>query len=188
MHAQGRDYLGLFLLLAAAMALISVIIATGVGGFSALAFFWLLWPLFTAVLFLIKWAAGATERLAGLRLPGLRPGLTLAVVGLATFALVAFRTDGQRCVSQQSMTVVAAADCQNAGSQPGNAPDLWYYGGTGTRIGDSVRGGSLTAPANDGFGGDGDSTGSGSGSGGGGGGDDVGGDSSGSVGGGGDDG
>jgi len=51
------------------------------------------------------------------------------------------------------MTVVAAADCQNAGNQVGPGQDVWYYGGSGTRIGDGVQGGSLNPPADDSNGG-----------------------------------
>jgi hypothetical protein len=73
----------------------------------------------------------------------------------------------QRCVNGESMTVVAPANCEGSGTQGGAAATyVWYYGGTGTRIGDSVQGGSLTEPGAD--------DGGGSGSGGGSGGDDGG--------------
>jgi uncharacterized membrane protein YgcG len=159
------------------IALISAGIATAVGGISSMAAFWLLWPLLAAAFLLIVWVVRGAERLARIRFPGLRFVLALAVMAFATFAVVTVHNDNQRCINKQDMTVVAAAGCQNAGNQVNPGPDVWYYDGTGTQIGDSVRGGSLTPPEDEGGGG-----GSGGGSGGNSGGDD--GDDSGSSGGG----
>lgn len=181
-----RDYLIVFLIIAAIMAFTSTLIASQVGGISSMWFFWLLWPLLAGALALVMWTVRGMERLVRFRLRGLRFCLTLAVLSFATFALVKLHNDDQRCINKQNMTVVAAADCQNPGSQnPGSqvspGQDVWYYGGSGTAIGKSVQGGSLTAPADDdngggagsvGGGGDDDDSGSGSSGGGGGGGDD----------------
>jgi hypothetical protein len=68
----------------------------------------------------------------------------------------------QRCIDSMSLTVVNASNCAGSGTQGGSG-DLyvWYYGGTGTRIGDYVQGGSLTEPGTDDGGGSGSSGGSG---------------------------
>jgi uncharacterized membrane protein YgcG len=79
--------------------------------------------------------------------------------------------DEQRCVDTTVMTVTAPAFCQNEPIT--GIRYVWYYGGTGTQIGDEVDGGSTTPP----------DAGSGSGSSGGGG-DDGGIDGGGSEGGG----
>jgi len=171
-----RDYLIVFSIIAAIMAFTSTLIASQVGGISSMWFFWLLWPLLAGALALVMGTVRGMERLVRFRLPGLRFCLALAVLSFATFALVELHNDDQRCVNKQSMTVVAAADCQNPGSQVSPGQDVWYYGGSGTTVGKSAQGGSLTAPADDndgggagsvGGGGDDDDSGSGSSGGGG---------------------
>jgi len=97
-------------------------------------------------------------------------------VALTCFAMVRLISgdDDKRCVNSLTMTVVSSAACQSP-VQPVDMNPEWYYGGTGTQIGDQVDEGSLSPP------------GWGGGSGGGGGsGSDDGGDSGGDDGGGGD--
>lgn len=80
---------------------------------------------------------------------GIKVALGVAVVAIT---LVLARTspgDLKRCVSSPEMTVVSSADCRNSGSV-GQGLFVWYYGGTGTRIGSPAQGGSLTAPEDDG--------------------------------------
>jgi uncharacterized membrane protein YgcG len=91
--------------------------------------------------------------------------------------------DDKRCINGQNMTVVPSSWCQNSESQGdtggGDGGYLrvepeWYYGGTGTQIGEQVQGGSTISPAdsgNGGGGGSGDSGGDDSGGDGGDGGD-----------------
>jgi uncharacterized membrane protein YgcG len=89
-------------------------------------------------------------------------GLAVAVF-LGSLWMTAVIDNGgfdQRCIDSGSMTVMAAADCEGTGGDSG-ATYVWYYGGTGTRIGDYVQGGSLTEPGTDGGGGSGGSGGSG---------------------------
>jgi hypothetical protein len=177
-RASDRQYLGTFLLVGFFMAVFSAIFASDIGSISALWNILLLWPLFAGALVLVVWTSRAVERLLRFRLGCLPLLLTLGVFGLATFVLAELHNDDQRCINQQSMTVVAAADCQNAGgSQGGTGQDVWYYGGSGTGIGSSVQGGSLNPPADNGNDG---------GSGGGDTGDDGGDDGGGGEGGGGD--
>jgi uncharacterized membrane protein YgcG len=89
--------------------------------------------------------------------------------------------DGKRCVNGHTMTVLPASACQNPAAQGGSdsgdghgeyveTDPEWYYGGTGTQIGQQVQGGSLTPPSDSG---DGSGTGGGGGDSGG---DDGGGD------------
>jgi uncharacterized membrane protein YgcG len=156
----GDRFLAIVLLVAAFfLALISAGLASNVGGISAMGYVWLLWPLLTVAMLLIIWAVRGTERLISRVLPGLRLGLTLAVLAFVTFAVVKLHNDEQRCVDKNTMTVVAAANCQNqANSSPGNQDSyVWYYGGRGTQVGDEVENGSLTPPEEESGGGSGGS-------------------------------
>lgn len=145
------------------MALQSAGIASYADGVSSLGAILLLWPLLTLAMLVIVWAVRYAERLIKKSLPGLRVGLTLAVVALATFAVAIMHNDHQRCVDKNTMTVVAAADCQNqnAGTQGNQNQDAWYYGGRGIRVGDTVDKGSFTPPEEQGGNGGGDTGGAG---------------------------
>jgi hypothetical protein len=132
---------------------------TAESGTSAMVDFWPLWPLLAVAFALIMLTARWSERAVRFQLHGLRAGLAVIVVVFAGFSLTRLHNDHQRCVDKQTMTVAAAADCQNAGSQVGGGRGtyVWYYGGKGTQIGDSVQDGTLHPPAEDGGGGgDGD--------------------------------
>jgi hypothetical protein len=93
------------------------------------------------------------ERKSGARGPrSLRFLLVTAVLAGEVGAMVlvsAPGNDNRRCVSEPDMTVVPASDCQGQGSagSPANGPSVWYYGGTGTQLGDTVQGGSVNSPA-----------------------------------------
>jgi hypothetical protein len=79
-----------------------------------------------------------------------RPFLAAAVVAAETFSLIwlgSVYSDHQRCVDQQTMTVIPSSECQ--GEVTGNSEPVWYYGGSGLRVGDPVQGGSLNPPADD---------------------------------------
>jgi hypothetical protein len=99
-----------------------------------------------------------------------------AVGGLITGEIIGARTltgnDNQRCVNLSTMVVVARSRCEDQGpAAPGLGPGLgastgWYYGGTGTSVGETAEDGSFSAPG----------TGSGGGGSGGGGGGEDGGD------------
>jgi uncharacterized membrane protein YgcG len=68
----------------------------------------------------------------------------------------------QRCIDGETMTVVAPSNCEGPGTQSTSVDTyVWYYGGTGTQIGDYVQGGSVTEPGTDDGGGSGGSGGSG---------------------------
>jgi hypothetical protein len=60
------------------------------------------------------------------------------------------RLEAQRCVTRD-WEVVPDAHCEAQSSTPGRAPIgshyFWYYGGSGTRYGERVSGGSLVPPA-----------------------------------------
>jgi hypothetical protein len=100
-------------------------------------------------------------------------GALVLAVGLLTGAIIAAKAvtgnDGQRCVNRVTMLVVSRSYCERSESAPGRersrhrsehragagpAPadvdgDVavgWYYGGTGTSVGDSAEGGSFSAP------------------------------------------
>ena len=97
------------------------------------------------------------------------------VVCLGVLWMIAVIDSGgfdQRCVDSQTMTVVSPSYCQGSASPGGSTnPQAWwvyewYYGGSGTQVGDEVQGGSVTEPGTD--------EGSGSGSSGGSAGDDGG--------------
>jgi uncharacterized membrane protein YgcG len=143
------------------LALMSAGIASSIGGISSLGVMWLLWPLLAAAMLLIIYAVRYAERLTKKAVPGLRFGLTLAVLAFATFAVVKLDRDGQRCVDAKTMTVVAATNCQNQNAGTQGSQDVWYYGGTGARVGDTVDEGSFTPPAGEDGGGGGGSGGSG---------------------------
>jgi hypothetical protein len=145
------------------MALQSAGIASHADGVSSLGAILLLWPLLTLAMLVIVWAVRYAERLIKKPLPGLRVGLTLAVVAFATFTVVILHNDNQRCVDKNTMTVVAAADCQhqNAGTQGNQNQDLWYYNGQGTRVGDTVDKGSFIPPEERGGSGGGNTGGAG---------------------------
>lgn len=130
------------------IALQSAGIASHADGVTSLGAILLLWPLLTLAMLVIVWAVRYAERLIKKPLPGLRVGLTLAVVAFATFAVVILHNDHQRCVDKNTMTVVAAADCQhqNARTRGNQNQDAWYYGGRGIRVGDTVGKGSFTPP------------------------------------------
>jgi uncharacterized membrane protein YgcG len=152
----GDRFLAIALLLAAFfLALISAGMASNIGGISSMGYVWLLWPLLTVAMLLIIWAVRGTERLINKVLPGLRLGLTVAVLAFVTLAVVKLHNDEQRCVDKHTMTVVAAANCQQQASQgsTGNQDSyVWYYGGRGTQVGDPVQDGSVTPPEQDGGG------------------------------------
>lgn len=124
-------------------------IATNATGVSAIGDAWLLWPVLAAAILLIVWASRFAERLAGRRLPGLRLGLIVAVLASAVVAMIMLHGNEQRCVDKNTMTVVAAANCQHQAS-PGSTRTrdsyAWYYLGRGTQTGDRVQGGSFTRP------------------------------------------
>ena len=105
----------------------------------------------SAALALIMRTVRWSERLVKRPLRGVRFGLAVVVVIAAQFGLAKLRFDHQRCVDRSTPIVVAAADCQNAGSQVGGGY-VWYYGGKGTQVGDPVQGGSLTSPTGGGDG------------------------------------
>jgi hypothetical protein len=119
----------------------------------------------------LLWAMAAVTPLAvyGIarlsRLPsgGLRAALCLvALAGLLTGEIIAANAitgdDGQRCVLLSTQVVVARSQCAGQdgdapadGSGPGGAEQDesetgWYYGGTGTSVGDTAQDGSLYAP------------------------------------------
>lgn len=131
------------------LALLSAAMASNIGGISSMGYVWLLWPLLAVAMLLIVWAARGTERLSRRALPGLRIGLTLAVLAFVTFAVVKLHNSEQRCVDKHTMTVVAATNCQHQAS-PGTTGNqdsyVWYYGGRGTQVGDPVEDGSVTPP------------------------------------------
>jgi hypothetical protein len=141
-------------------------IATNATGVSAIGDVWLLWPVLAAAILLIVWASRFAERLAGRRLPGLRLGLIVAVLVSAVVAMIMLHGNEQRCVDKNTMTVVAAANCQHQASQgsPGTTGTqdsyAWYYRGRGTQVSDKVQGGSFTRPHAD-NGGNGDTGGAG---------------------------
>jgi uncharacterized membrane protein YgcG len=138
-------------------------IATHATGISAFGAVWRLWPLLITAMLLIIYASRYAERRARKPLPGLRLGLILAVLAFATFAMIRLHSNEQRCVDKNTMTVVAAANCQHQG-RPGTTgsqdSDGWYYLGRGTQTGDRVQGGSFTRP-DAGSGGNGDTGGAG---------------------------
>lgn len=122
-------------------------IATNATGVSAIGDAWLLWPVLTAAILLIVWASRFAERLAGRRLPGLRAGLIVAVLASAVVAMIMLHGNEQRCVDKNTMTVVAAANCQYQASPASIGTSYaWYYLGRGTQTGDRVQGGSFTRP------------------------------------------
>jgi hypothetical protein len=138
-------------------------IATHATGISAIGDVWLLWPLLTAAMLLIVWGSRYAERRARRLLPGLRLGLILAVLAFATFAMIKLHSNEQRCVDKNTMTVVAAANCQHQASQrTAGTQDsyAWYYRGRGTQVGDRVQDGSFTRP-DQGSSGNGDTGGAG---------------------------
>jgi hypothetical protein len=145
------------LFLGAVLAYVITRIVTVAGGIPFMGYFWPLCLLLTAALALIMLLVRWSERLLSRPLPGLRFGLAAVLVVGAGFALTRLANDHQRCVSRASMTVVAASLCQNAGGQAGGGrgPYIWYYGGSGTQVGDSAHGGSPNPPADDGGGGGG---------------------------------
>jgi Domain of unknown function (DUF1918) len=113
---------------------------------------------------------------------------------IAVAALASPGDAPKRCVDSRTQTVVPAALCENQGQATGDqagtaggvigsgsSPDEWYYGGTGTGVGDPVRGGSVAPPSDDGGGSSSNNSGSDTGGGDDGGGDD-GGDDGGSAG------
>jgi uncharacterized membrane protein YgcG len=80
----------------------------------------------------------------------------VGVVGLCVLWMTAVIDNGgfdQRCIDNDTMTVVTPSYCEGPASTQLNSVYLWYYGGTGTQIGDQVQGGSLTDPSDDGGGG-----------------------------------
>ena len=105
---------------------------------------------------------------------GIRPwavdGALAAAVFLGIVWMTAVIDNGgydQRCIDSETMTVVAASNCESSGSQGGSSGTVgggyvyeWYYGGTGNQIGDYVQGGSLTEPGIDDGGGSGGGGGS----------------------------
>jgi hypothetical protein len=94
-------------------------------------------------------------RLVRLRLPD-RAGLVLALtLALAAYAAVitlasTVHLNDKRCVDTRAMRVAAAQYCQSPPNPAmPNLPGLryrWYYGGSGDEEGETVRGGSFTAP------------------------------------------
>lgn len=80
------------------------------------------------------------SRRAGIVLgAGVLAGITLMVV------LVSFGGAGTRCVQADGMTVVSDSECQSTASDYLSGFTEWYRGGTGTQIGDHVRGGSVVS-------------------------------------------
>ena len=73
-----------------------------------------------------KWAAG------------------LAVLALAA-SLTGCKDEDKRCVDEKTHKVVSSDHCEKAENSDDGVPlgaFLWYVGGRGTRVGDTVRGGS----------------------------------------------
>jgi hypothetical protein len=68
---------------------------------------------------------------------GVAAGIALMVV------LVTFGGAGTRCVQAYGMTVVSDSRCQSSASDYKTGFTQWYRGGTGTQLGDHVRGGSV---------------------------------------------
>jgi hypothetical protein len=95
-----------------------------------------------------------------------------AYAGLLAYFICIRGNDHQRCVETSDLTVVSSSFCGTDIPPGGVGPYAWYYGGSGTRVGDQVTSGSFTNPedgdegTNGGKGGD-DGTNGGKGSGGG---------------------
>ena len=70
---------------------------------------------------------------------GVMVGITLMVV------LVTFGGAGTRCVQTDGMTVVSDSECQSSASDYRSGFTQWYRGGTGTQVGDHVRGGAVVS-------------------------------------------
>jgi hypothetical protein len=66
----------------------------------------------------------------------------LAVLALAT-SLTGCKDQHKRCVDEKTHKVVASKNCDTNSS--GSTPPggfIWYFGGRGTRVGETARGGS----------------------------------------------
>jgi uncharacterized membrane protein YgcG len=89
-------------------------------------------------------------RLVQDRLPRVAPlGIVfVAVAYLGAAGLVGWvgHANGQRCVDTDTMTVADSSHCQGTTANDGGE-FAWYYGGAGTADGDTVTGGSFTAPS-----------------------------------------
>jgi uncharacterized membrane protein YgcG len=141
------------------------------------------WPVFLA-----EWATPAVVILAAMALSR-RLRRTRQVFGVACFLVaVALMTgeiafvvsqrvpDHKRCVQSGSLVVVPSSECADTAGGPAgpkSGPVIWYYGGTGYRVGTTASDGSVTAPSDGVFGGgfsggDGGDGGDGGGDGGGG--------------------
>lgn len=104
--------------------------------------------------------------------PWVIDGALFVAVGLGVLWMIGVIDGGgydQRCVDSETMTVVAPAYCEGSAT-PGSSGNAqlsnlflyeWYFGGSGTQVGEQVQGGSLTEPGTDDGGGTGGSGGSG---------------------------
>ena len=79
-----------------------------------------------------------------------------AVGGLALI----HASPNRRCVDLNSYTVVAPSSCDTTADTTSPDPEFaWYYGGSGTQIGDTADGGSFSSTGDDGGGTGGDTSG-----------------------------
>jgi uncharacterized membrane protein YgcG len=95
--------------------------------------------------------ATCVSRLLADRIPRAVGAALVAVAYLGVAAFVGWvghaNSSGQRCVNTATMTVESSSLCQGT-TMNGGGVYAWYYGGEGTDEGDTVTGGSFTAPEN----------------------------------------